>query len=68
MSEISHLVLHPKEGLHDNGLLLLERLFHAFRDHFNIVIGIIRGVLLDTLQLLLRVKLPEGASKYPLGF
>jgi len=23
---------------------------------------------LDTLQLLLRVQLPEGASKYPLGF
>jgi len=67
MSEISHLVVHPQEGLDDTGLLLLERLFLALRDHLNIGIGIIRGVLLDSLQLLLRVQLPEGASKYPQG-
>ena len=67
MSEISHLVVHPQEGLDDTGLLLLERLFLALRDHLNIGIGFIRGVLLDSLQLLLRVQLPEGASKYPLG-
>lgn len=55
MSEISHLVVHPQEGLDDAGLLLLERLFLALRDHLNIGIGVIRGVLLDSLQLLLRV-------------
>lgn len=67
MSEISHLVVHPQQGLDDPGLLLLERLFLALRDHLDIGVGVIRGVLLDALQLLLCVQLPEGASEYPLG-
>ncbi len=55
MSEISHLVVHAQQGLDDTGLLLLKRSFLTLRDHLNIGVGIIRGVLLDALQLLLRV-------------
>lgn len=67
MSEISHLVVHTQEGLDDAGLLLLERLFLALRDDLDIRIGIIRGILLYSLKLLLRMNLPECACKYPLG-
>ena len=67
MSEISHLVVHPQQGLDDPGLLLLERLLLTLRYHLEIGVRVIRGVLLDALQLLLCVQLPEGASEYPLG-